>query len=69
MSARIRVDRRPAAELSDDQIERLMDFGRREAQLIDEMTAAVAVGDRALTWQLAEALAKLQGEAREIPTT
>ena len=61
---RIRAERIPADELTDAQIERLMEFGCREANLIDEMEAAVRSGDRNLTWQLAEALVRLQDQAR-----
>src|SRR4051794_23410977 len=48
----ISVVRRAAEELSDEQIERLMDFGRREADLIEQMEAAARDGDRDLVWQI-----------------
>jgi hypothetical protein len=63
---RIRVERIPADELAEHQIETLMSFGRREADLIDQMEAAARVGDRNLVWQLAEALVRCQDEARRI---
>ena len=65
-STRIRAVQRAAAELSDDQIERLVNFGKREADLIDEMEAAARVGDRNLVWQLAEALVRCQDEAKQV---
>lgn len=63
---RLRVVRRPAEELSDEQIARLLDFGRREADLITEMEAAARAGDRNLVWELAEALVRCQDEARQV---
>jgi len=63
---RIRVERTPADELSDHQIEQLMAFGRREAELVDQMEAAARAGDRALVWQLAEELVRYQDEARQV---
>ena len=62
----VRVQRRPVDELSDAQIETLISFGRREAEVIDEMVAAVRVGDRNLVWQLAEALLRLEDEALKV---
>jgi hypothetical protein len=59
---RIRVDRRPVGELTDAQIERLMDLGRREAALIDEMEGAIQAGDRDLVWQIAIRLCRLGDE-------
>jgi hypothetical protein len=58
--SRIRVERIPADELTDHQIERLVQFGQREADLIDEMEVAARLGDRNLVWQIAEALVQLQ---------
>jgi hypothetical protein len=66
-TSRIRVVRRPADELSDAQIARLVEFGQREAALIDELQAAVRTGDRTLTWQLAEALCRLEDEVKQEP--
>ena len=62
----LRVVRRAADELSDQQIEQLMSFGKREALLLDEMEAAVRTGDRALVWQLATSLVRCQDEARQM---
>jgi hypothetical protein len=64
--ARIRAVRIPVAELTNHQIEVLMTFGRREAELIDQMEAATRAGDRALVWQLAEALVRYQDEAQQV---
>jgi hypothetical protein len=63
---RIRVERIPAEELSDHQIEQLMAFGKRENDLIDEMEAATRAGDRARVWQLAEALVRLQDQVAQL---
>ena len=60
----IRVDRRPAEELSDAQVERLMAFGRHEAELIDQMEAAARDGDRELVWQIAQALCRIEDQLR-----
>jgi hypothetical protein len=65
-TARIRVERVPADELSDHQIQRLIEFGKREAELIDEMEAATRAGDRNLVWQLAEELVHFQDEAQQV---
>jgi hypothetical protein len=62
----LRVVRRPVEELSDQQIEQLMAFGKREAELITEMEAAVRSGDRNLVWQLATSLVRCQDEARRM---
>ena len=58
---------RAIEELSDNEIEQLMNFGRREADLIDEMTAAVRAGDRNLVWQLARALSDLEDQLSDTP--
>ena len=63
---RIRVERIPAEELSDHQIEQLMSFGKREADLIDRMEAAARAGDRDLVWELAEALVRCQDKAVQV---
>jgi hypothetical protein len=54
-------------ELSDIQVERLMSFGRDEADLIDQMEAATRAGDRDLVWQLAQALCRIQDDVRQEP--
>jgi hypothetical protein len=61
---RIRAERVPADELTDAQIERLMEFGKREAGLLDEMEAAARVGDRDLVWRIAQALCQMDEEAK-----
>jgi hypothetical protein len=43
-------------------IEQLTDFGKREADLIDEMTAAVRARDRNLVWRLAHALSEIEDQ-------
>lgn len=64
---RIRVMPRAADELTDSQIETLMNFGKREAELIDELEAATRNGDRDLAWQIAQALCRIEDEARKRP--
>ena len=61
----LRVVRRPVEELSDEQIARLMAFGQREAQLLDQMEEATRAGDRDAVWRLAESLVRVQDEARQ----
>jgi hypothetical protein len=63
----LHVVRHAVDELSDEQIARLMDFGKREADLIDQMEAATRAGDRDLVWQLAQALCRIQDEAKQPP--
>lgn len=67
MPPKLRVARRAAEELSDAQVEQLMNFGKREAHLIDEMTAAARAGDRNLVWQLARALCDLEDQLSDTP--
>jgi hypothetical protein len=63
---RLRVVRCPVDELSDQQIEQLMSFGRREAELLDRMEAATRAGDRDAVWQIAQALCVCQDEVRQM---
>ena len=63
--AKLHVVRRAIGELSDNEIERLMDFGKREADLIDEMTAAARAGDQNLVWQLARSLCEIEDRVEE----
>jgi hypothetical protein len=65
MPARIRVERIPADALTDTEFQRLMAFGRREAELIDEMEAAARAGDRNEVWRLAEELVRIQDAAKQ----
>ena len=62
----LRVVRRPVEELSDEQIARLMDFGRQEAALLDQMEEAVRTGDKNLCWEIAQALVHIQDEAGRV---
>jgi hypothetical protein len=62
------MERFPADELSDHQIETLMAFGRREADLIEQMEAAARDGDRDLVWQIAQALCRIEDEAKQPPS-
>ena len=57
---KLHVVRRAAEELSDLQVEQLMDFGRRESALIDEITAAARAGDQNLVCQLVQALCDIE---------
>jgi hypothetical protein len=59
----LRVVRRAIEELSEAQIEQLMNFGKREADLIDEMVAAARAGDRNLVWQIAQAMVEIEDQA------
>jgi hypothetical protein len=59
----LRVVRRAVEELSEAQIEQLMNFGKREADLIDEIVAAARAGDRNLVWQIAQALVEIEDQA------
>jgi hypothetical protein len=61
---RLRVVRRAADELSDQQIEQLMAFGKREAELLDQMEEATRAGDRDAVWRLATSLLACQDEVR-----
>ena len=60
----IRAERRSAEELTDSQIERLMQFGRLEADLNDHMEEAARAGDRNLVWQIAQALVEIEDQRK-----
>jgi hypothetical protein len=62
----IRAERRPVAQLTDNQIQELIGLGKREAEVIDEMESATRRGDRDLAWQLAQTLVQLADEAGEV---
>jgi hypothetical protein len=62
----LRVERRPAEELTDAQIEQLMTFGSKEAELIDDLEAATRAGDKDLVWQIAQALCHAEDEAKKL---
>ena len=62
----IRVVRRGVEEFTDTQIEKLIDFGKRESDLIDQMEAAARAGDRELAWQLAQAICDLHDRAQAV---
>jgi hypothetical protein len=64
----IRLQRRPAEELTPSQIEILMEFGRREADLIDELEVAARAGDRERVWVLAQELVGIVGIERPSKT-
>lgn len=66
-SKRLRLER--YAELNDTQIDTLIGFGKREGELLDELTAAVRANDRDLAWQIAEALNRIEDEARQAGST
>jgi hypothetical protein len=67
---RIHLVPRDAPELTETQIESLMDIGRREDETINAITDAVRAGSRERVWALAEALAtledRLEDEARKV---
>ena len=58
--------RRRVEELSDRQIQELMDFGKREAEIIDRLEAAVREGNRELAWEISEELVAVEDEAGKI---
>jgi hypothetical protein len=45
--------------MTDHQIEQVMDFGRREAELIDRLEAATRAGNRELAWDLSQELCRI----------
>jgi hypothetical protein len=64
-ASRLRPVRREAGELSDTQIEKLLEFGRREAEIIDELVDATRADDRDHVWQLARTLVEIEDEAKQ----
>jgi len=61
---RMRVVRRSTEDLTDSQIEQLMTFGRREADLLDKLEAATRAGDRNLVFEIAQVFCQLEEENR-----
>jgi hypothetical protein len=51
---RIRAQLRPPEEMTEAQIEVLMDLGRAEAELLDRLEAATRAGDKAEVWKIAQ---------------
>jgi hypothetical protein len=67
-AANIRAVRRDPAEFTDRQIEQLIAFGRREAELIRQLARAYRNGDKEAAWQLAGEAAELEVEVdRDVP--
>jgi hypothetical protein len=64
-ASHLRPVRREASELTDTQIEKLMEFGRREAAIIDEMVDAARADDRDRAWQLAQKLVEIEDETKQ----
>jgi hypothetical protein len=50
---RIRAEVRDPAEMTESQLEVLMDLGRAEAELLDRLEAATRAGDRDAVWKIA----------------
>jgi hypothetical protein len=44
-----------------------MNFGKCDADLVDEMTAAPPAGDRSLVWQRAQALCDIEDQLSDTP--
>jgi hypothetical protein len=65
---RIHAVRCDTAELSIEQIERLMTFGMLEAEIIDRIETATRAGDREAVWQLAEELTRIEDEVHQPPS-
>ena len=62
----INVVPRPVAELSDQQIEQLVSFGKQEAELLDQLELAGATEDVSLAMQVARALCELRDQAAKV---
>jgi hypothetical protein len=45
-----------------------MNFGKREAELIDEMVAAARIGDRTSVWRIVEALVAIEDQVHGGPS-
>jgi hypothetical protein len=63
--SRLHAVRREPDELSVEQIDRLIAFGRREAELIDEMTAASRAGDEPRVLEIVGELVRIEDEAAQ----
>jgi hypothetical protein len=53
---KVRAEFKSVAEMTDHEIERIIEFGRREAELIDRLEIATRAGDRELAWELSKEL-------------
>jgi hypothetical protein len=51
---------RDPAEMTESQIDALMNLGREEAALLDELEAATRAGDRDEVWRIAQALCGIE---------
>jgi hypothetical protein len=53
--------------MTESQIETLMNFGRQEALLLDELEAATRAGDRDEAWRLLQEFCRIEDEAKQPP--
>ena len=66
MTQPIRMVPRPVDQLSDDQLARVINFGRARAEVIAGIEAAVRRGDRDALWALGETLVRMRDEAAKV---
>jgi hypothetical protein len=59
---RIHLERRSLADLSDQEIDRLVNFGRAEADLINQLVEASRDGDRDLAWRVVQEFRRIEDE-------
>jgi hypothetical protein len=57
-NSHIALECRAIEDLTDGQIQALIDLGRREAELLDALEEAVASNDRERAWQICIAIAE-----------
>jgi hypothetical protein len=60
------IHRRRAEEMSERQIQALIDLGKNEAELIDQLEAAVNAGDKVKVWEIAVAITASAAEAGKV---
>jgi hypothetical protein len=58
------VELRRAEELSDGALQRLIEAGQRESELIDELAEAVRSGDKVRAWKISITLAGVQEQTQ-----
>jgi len=63
--AHIRACPRSVEEMTDAQIETLINFGRCEAELIDELEEATRHGDRDRAWAICQRICQIEDRVRE----
>jgi hypothetical protein len=58
----VRAEARPPEEMSESQIETLLNFGKRESALMDRLEVAARAGDKDEVWKIAQEYCRVEDE-------